>query len=190
VRTGREIVTDAFFIAPNVFGRLGSNPVFGFYDTDEYQASVRVALSSDEATPWRADLGIDHDVRLIWMDGRSIRLESTFTGTFPSGDDTSVTSRLAYVTEAPTMRFGWLPVPVVLDSGDRTLARETALVVEYDAGARSRLLGRVEHSSELIFGNNGSLRIFGGGGIGHQESDGRGELLLGVRIGIEGELRL
>ncbi|MFW5849574.1 MAG: hypothetical protein ACOCXN_07350, partial [Spirochaetota bacterium] len=183
------IVTEAFFVAPNLFGRLGTTPLFPFYDSDEYQTSARVEVSGGDDAPWETQIGVDAEARLIWGSGHSLRVENTLTTAFPSEDETTVTSTVAYLSERPVQALSWLPLPPLLGEAEQTFTLESSLEFEYDA-ASERALGRLRHAATIHFEERGSIRLHGGVGLGVRGSAQSRETLLGLQLGIEGELRL
>ncbi len=185
-----ELSARSLFVAPNLFGRLGVRPLFDFYDSDEFQARARVELTGGDGASWTTEIGLDQTARLIWTDDRSVELETNATTVVPDDESTRVTARLAHVRSLPTERFGGPPLPRVLTEADRRIEHETSLTVEYDQTPGDRVVARVEHGTSLLFGDTGEIRLHGGFGAGTQTFAGEPGTLLGLRVGIEGRLRL
>ncbi len=185
-----ELSARALLVAPNLFGRLGVRPLFGFYDSDEFQSRARVEVTGGDGAPWTTEIGIDQSTRLIWTDDRSLELETVATTVVPDDGTTQLTIRLAHLRSRPTERFAGAFLPRVLAEADRTIEHESSLTVEYDQTPGDRLLARLEHATSLRFGEAGTIRLHGGFGAGTQTFAGKPGTLVGLRVGIEGRLRL
>jgi hypothetical protein len=183
-----DLQADAMAVAPNLFGRLSAYPLFAFYDTDEFQTSMRATCRGGDGAAWESRVTVDQSVRVAWADGRGIRLENVVTVAIPAGPDTSVTSRLSWKRPGTTALVDSLRL--LPETFDRTAHLETTLEIDYDGGTAPALVGRAEHSYTLAFGARGSIRVHGGLGAGSRRVETERELLIGLRGGIEGRLRL
>ena len=185
-----EIRADALAVAPNLFGRLGSHPVVGFYDTDEFQTGLRVTARGGDGASWTSRIGVDQTIRLAWVDNRTLRLENVLSVAVPSENSASLTSRLIWKRRLPGVSQIPIPLPARLKGLDPATEIETTVEIDYSQGTTSTLISRLERSRTLVFGRRGSIRLHGGLGAGTRETDGEHELLFGVRAGLEGRLEL
>lgn len=188
--TSYEMDVETLHVAPNLFGRLGSASLFDFYDTDELQQRAQLSFRGGDGAAWSGELSVDQEIRLVWTSGPEVTLETLVTLDLPAITRTRLTARLAAMRESPAEVAASIPLPARLRGLERTLEHESALELEYDGGEESLIIGRLEHSSTLRFRESGSIRLHGGLGVGSERVLDARILLLGVRIGIEGTLRL
>ncbi|MFW5742515.1 MAG: hypothetical protein ACOC2D_04500, partial [Spirochaetota bacterium] len=185
-----ELSGQALLVAPNLFGRLGVRPLFGFYDSDEFQSRARLEVTGGDGAPWETAIGFSQSTRLIWTDDRSVELETFVTTVVPDDGTRQLTVRLAHLRSRPTERFAGPLLPRVLAEAEGTIEHESSLTVEYDQTPGDRLLARLEHATSLRFDEAGTIRLHGGFGAGTQTFAGEPGTLVGLRVGIEGRLRL
>ena len=195
VESSYELDARVLTVAPNLFGRLGSTSLFTFYESDEYRGELSADLLGP--APWTTEISFEQEVDLLWTDSRSLSL--LLLGTWSSGQaagtgPVDAERRLGFTITWSHARIpvsvGWLPLPAFLDEEEQRIDHETALEIDYEATDALTLLARLTHSSTVRFGEAGSLRLHGGLGAGGQGDAGLTDLLLGVRVGIEGEIRL
>jgi len=178
-----EAGVDATFVAPNLFGRLGSAPLFRFYDTDEFQSSVAVEWTDDGAQR-ETEVSYDGRVRLLWNLGASLSSQAVVTTLLGGDCDTRAAASLVW-----TRPVDGVPLPGRLESSVRSRERTTTLEIDYTARADSSIYGRLVHESALAIGDGGTIRVHGGLGLGSERVGDERFGLAGLRVGVEGELR-
>jgi hypothetical protein len=77
VSTAHEAEVTARFIAPNLFGRLGTTPLLRFYDTDEFQSKISAILLRTGSGVWSTQFEVEQQSQFFWSDGRELEVDTT-----------------------------------------------------------------------------------------------------------------
>ncbi len=188
--TSYEASLDAAFIAPNLFGRLGTSPLFDFYDTDEYQSSVSITTGGGDEAAWDTEIDLDQRVRILWTSRGSLVLENTLSTGLAPESETRLATGLAWKRPGDRNESGRLPLPPRLAQLDQTLEHISRIEFDYRSQVDTAIFGRLRHESVLRLGEGGSIRAHGAVGVGTERAGDSRSVMLGVQIGIEGRLRL
>jgi hypothetical protein len=193
VSGSHEVSVDASFAAPNVFGRLGTRPVFGFYDTDEILTNVAAGFDITPAGASRVEIDVEQQTQLLWLGGRSLEIVTSVAG----GRETTADSAEADLQTRSVWTYAWSRGAPLLAGIERLagpdgqtpmLDHSEALTVESRwVGTRSQHL-TVTHTSVLRLDERGSISVHGGLGIGVVARDSP-VVETGIRLGLEGSLR-
>jgi hypothetical protein len=187
--------TDLSFVAPNLFGRLGTRPLFGFYDTDQYVTNLVTTVSRDTTDLVRVELDVDQETRLLWLDGHAVELLHSVQATFGPA---AVAAETTVVDADATLAFEWRSPPLALDGRPRLAALLGAdAQVDHRESLRLRLkpidgelfTAVLGHESVLSFDERGAITLHAGVGIGTSQPGGIRLLLGALEAGIEGTLR-
>ena len=185
-----EILASTGYVAPNLFGRLGTNPLVSFYDTDEFVTALGLESSGGDGSVWTHTLSADGSVRLLWTEGRELSLayDSSVDLLFFSPFDAQM--ELAYERPGSPGPLADIRLPPAFAGESISLDHLSSLEIEAFVEDQVSLYGRLEHEIAVSFGERGSVRLYGGLGLGRLSDATSPTTLIGVRAGIEGSLNL
>ncbi|MFW6288542.1 MAG: hypothetical protein ACOC2Q_02045, partial [Spirochaetota bacterium] len=185
-----EAALDAIFVAPNLFGRLGTNPMFDFYDTDEFHSGVNITSSGGDGERWNTDIGVDQRIRILSTGKGSIVLENVLSTSLPPGAETRLTTGLAWRRPGDSDTIDRLPLPALIADVERSVEHTSRLELDYRSRVDTAVFGRLKHETVLGLGQGGSIRAHGAIGLGAERVGDSRPFMFGIRFGIEGRLRL
>ncbi|TVQ27385.1 MAG: hypothetical protein EA382_03845 [Spirochaetaceae bacterium] len=187
-----QIDARAGFFAPNLFGRLGSVGLFGFYDTDEFQTRARLLIDRGDDGSIASKTDLNSRVDIAWRDGRSARVAqvvkvTTPATTFARADlslDTVLRYRWRTARRSAVRTTGWLDG---LPDG-AFFEHEERVTLRWDRAASSMRSAFIAHDSALVLPGGSRVRAYAGLGVASYSGPAEYSIL-GFEIGIEGTLR-
>jgi len=183
-----EIVSRATFAAPNLFGKLGVRPLFGWYDTDEYVTSVSARLVRSQS--WTTELDLDQRIRFLWQDGRSLVVRTAAAGVFSGGVTGTVSTEATYSHTSPADRIlAWERFAAIADGGAEFRHSES-LYLSGSYQPEMQLTARYRHETILAVHDHGEIGLYAGAGIGVETVEALTLFLTGFELGIHGRLQL
>lgn len=188
--TSYLVDTTLSYIAPNTLGRLSERALFAFYDTDELVSTVRLLSTGGDGADWTHAVELNSRLRLLWTTGRILSFQLAGSAELPGGEPLDALSRLSYSWDSPADTAAAFPLPRTLRDRERTLSHESSLELEAFASGTRSVYARIEHRSTLDITELGSVALYGGLGLGDVRTSLSRSVLVGLRAGIEGRLRL
>jgi hypothetical protein len=181
------VTSEVSLTAPNVLGRLGSSPFFGFYDTDEFITSAAATFRMQEDGQASIEIDLDQVTRLFWLSGESMTISTTVAADSDGGIRATIEGEYLWARPATVLsRFDRV---ADLATDDATFDHAESVQL---AGAWSDTASQtatIKHSTRLTITDRGSVSLYGGFGIGSTQKDDAVIFLTGIQLGIEGKLQ-
>ncbi|MFP4375647.1 MAG: hypothetical protein ACLFP4_01275 [Spirochaetales bacterium] len=179
VASKRTLDLSGQFIAPNLFGRLGSSPLFSFYDTDEYQTRVTARFERSEARGLQTTMKVDQKTELFWGTTRSASAVTELSLTENDSWDWELTTLLSYEWQAG---YAGLESRFLPPSG--TFAHTESAEIRVERTQRRQTSVLLRHDTAATIGENGVLSLFAGVGLARVSEPGD-YWMLGAEAGLE-----
>jgi hypothetical protein len=183
-----EFATRATFIAPNLFGALGTSSVFGWYDTDEYATSISASATLADSG-WTGEIDVDQRTRFLWTDGRNLSIRSTAAFDLGSGTTGRVASEASYEWKSSARRLLEWERLQRLEEHDPYFRHGETLALLYTRKDEERLTFRARHDTAFVIPERGEVSLYAGLGVGYEWGL-MGLFLAGFELGITGRLQL
>jgi hypothetical protein len=179
VSSKRTLELSGQFIAPNLFGRLGSTPLFSFYDTDEYQTRVNALFERAQATGLQTTIRIDQKTELFWGTTRSVSAITELTLTETDEWERELSLLLSYNWQSG---YDGVESRVLPEQGTFLHTESAEIRLERTQREQSSILFR--HSTAATLGENGVFSLFAGVGFSRVREPGD-YWILGAEAGLE-----
>ena len=171
------------FVALNQFGRMGSTPLFPFYDSDEFQTRVQATATESRDASWYYEINVNQQTLLLWNNGASLDAITNL--------QLDIQQKTSYSLLA-TIDYSWIshrrgrPEPRVFPPGWEVRQSETVSVTMDNSGRTLSSVG-FRHETSFDLGQSRSVTAFLGGAVG-RVTEPTDALLLGLEIGVSGSI--